>query len=101
MIAIAVQTAISMFLCFAIGFVTAWIIRGRREQRGFEEFFATWRSRYNQLERDCDGYLARINALQKDLIGVNQRLTDRDASGVGNANPSNQDPNPTDELIRQ
>jgi hypothetical protein len=72
MIGIALQTALSLLLCFAIGFVTAWIIRGGREQRGFETFFNTWRSRYDQLERNCDGYLARISALQKELAIVKE-----------------------------
>jgi hypothetical protein len=75
MIAIALQTVITMSLCFAIGFITAWVIRGGREQRGFEHFFANWRSRYDKLERDCDEYLARINGLQKDLRAANEQLT--------------------------
>ena len=43
MIAIALQITLSLMLSFAVGFVTAWIMRGGREQRGFEEFFASWR----------------------------------------------------------
>ena len=67
MIAIAVQTIISLMLCFAIGFVTAWIIRGGREERRFQTFFEGWRSRYDRLEQDCDAHLSRINSLQKEL----------------------------------
>jgi hypothetical protein len=75
MIAIAVQTIVSMILCFAIGFVTAWIIRGAREQREFQEFFTSWRSRYDLLERDFDGYMSRVTALQKELNAANARVT--------------------------
>ena len=74
MIAIALQTTISLMLSFAVGFVTAWIMRGGREQRGFEEFFATWRSRYDQLEQDRDDRLAQVSRLQKDLDAPNERL---------------------------
>ena len=74
MIAIAVQTTISLMLSFAVGFVTAWIMRGGREQRGFEEFFATWRSRYDQLEQDRDDRLAQVSRLQKELDIANQRF---------------------------
>lgn len=74
MIAIALQTTISLMLSFAVGFVTAWIMRGGREQRGFEEFFASWRSRYHQLERDRDDRLNQGNRLQKDLDAANERL---------------------------
>ena len=54
--------------------VTAWIMRGGREQRDFEEFFASWRSRYDQLERDRDDRLNQGNRLQKDLDAANERL---------------------------
>ena len=74
MIAIALQTTISLMLSFAAGFVTAWIMRGGREQRGFEEFFASWRSRYDQLEQDRDDRLAQVSRLQKDLDAPNERL---------------------------
>lgn len=74
MIAIALQTTISLMLSFAVGFVTAWIMRGGREQRGFEEFFASWRSRYDQLEQDRDDRLAQVSRLQKDLDAPNERL---------------------------
>ena len=74
MIAIALQTTISLMLSFAVGFVTAWIMRGGREQRGFEEFFASWRSRYDQLERDRDDRLAQVSRLQKELDAANERL---------------------------
>ena len=50
-------------------------MRGGREQRGFEEFFASWRSRYHQLERDRDDRLNQGNRLQKDLDAANERLT--------------------------
>ena len=74
MIAIALQTTISLMLSFAVGFVTAWIMRGGREQRDFEEFFASWRSRYDQLERRRDDRLNQGNHLQKDLGAANERL---------------------------
>ena len=74
MIAIAVQTTISLMLSFAVGFITAWIMRGGREQRGFEEFFASWRGRYDQLERDLDDRLNQVSRLQKDLDAANERL---------------------------
>ena len=74
MIAIAVQTTISLMLSFAVGFITAWIMRGGREQRGFEEFFASWRGRYDQLERDRDDRLNQVSRLQKDLDAANERL---------------------------
>ncbi len=74
MIAIALQTTISLILSFAVGFVTAWIMRGGREQRGFEEFFASWRSRYDQLERDRDDRLAQVSRLQKELDAANERF---------------------------
>ena len=67
MIAIAVQTMLSLLLCFAIGFATAWAIRGGREERKFQAFFDKWRSRYDQLERDCDVHLEKISALQNEL----------------------------------
>ena len=54
--------------------VTAWIMRGGREQRGFEEFFASWRSRYDQLERDRDDRLAQVSRLQKELDAANERF---------------------------
>jgi hypothetical protein len=73
MIAIALQTAISMILCFAVGFVTAWIVRGGRERRSFERFFSDWRSRYDQLERDYDGLLARNGALQRELTAEREK----------------------------
>jgi predicted esterase len=75
MIAIALQTVISLTLSFAVGFVTAWIMRGGREQRGFEEFFATWRSRYDQLEQDRDDRLAQVSRLQKDLDAATERYS--------------------------
>ena len=74
MIAIALPITISLMLSFAVGFVTAWIMRGGREQRGFEEFFASWRGRYHQLERDRDDRLNQGNRLQKDLDAANERL---------------------------
>ena len=74
MIAIAVQTIISMILSFAVGLGTAWIMRSGREQRSFEEFFASWRSRHDQLERDYDDRLAQISRLPKDLDIANERL---------------------------
>ena len=74
MIAIALPITISLMLSFAVGFVTAWIMRGGREQRGFEEFFASWRSRYDQLERDRDDRLNQGNRLRKDLDAANERL---------------------------
>jgi uncharacterized membrane-anchored protein YhcB (DUF1043 family) len=67
LIAIVIQTALSLVLAFAVGFVTAWIVRGGREERKFQLFFEGWHSRYDQLERDCDVHLARISALQKEL----------------------------------
>ncbi len=67
MIAIVIQTALSLLLTFVVGFVTAWIIRGGREERKFQLFFEGWHSRYDQLERDCDVHLARISVLQKEL----------------------------------
>lgn len=67
MIAIAIQTTLSLALCFGIGFVTAWMIRGGREERKFQEFFEKWRGRYDQLERDCDVHLLRIAQLQKEI----------------------------------
>mgnify|MGYP003468274310 CR=1 FL=1 len=85
MIAIAVQTAISMMLCFAVGFVTAWIIRGGRERRGFEQFFSNWRSRYDQLERDYDGLLARNGALQRELAAEPGKPLDHKPIGTRSA----------------
>jgi hypothetical protein len=72
LIALAIQTTLSLVLAFAVGFFTAWIVRGGREERKFQAFFEGWHSRYGQLERDCDTHLARINALQKELnrLGV-------------------------------
>ncbi len=67
MIAIIIQTALSLALCFVVGFATAWIIRGGREERKFQVFFENWRGRYDRLELDCDAHLQRIAALQKDL----------------------------------
>lgn len=67
MIAIAVQTIISLVLCFAIGFLTAWIVRGGREGRKFQQFFESWRSGYDRLELDCDTHRMRIASLQKEL----------------------------------
>ncbi len=67
MIAIALQTAFSLMLCFVVGFATAWIIRGGREERKFQAFFGSWRGRYDQLERDCDVHLLRIAQLQKEI----------------------------------
>lgn len=74
MVAIALQTTISLMLSFAVGFVTARIMRGGREQRGFEKFFASWRNRYDQLERDRDDRLKQGNRPQKDLDAANERL---------------------------
>jgi hypothetical protein len=67
LIAIIIQTALSLALCFIIGFATAWIIRGGREERKFQVFFENWRGRYDRLELDCDVHLQRIATLQKDL----------------------------------
>ncbi len=75
MIAIAVQTIISLALCFAIGFLTAWIVRGGREGRKFQEFFESWRSRYDRLELDCDEHRMRIASLQKELSIANESRT--------------------------
>lgn len=74
MIAIVIQTAFSLILAFMVGFVTAWIVRGGREERKFQLFFDGWHSRYDQLERDCDTHLARISALQKELINSRGKL---------------------------
>lgn len=67
MIAIAIQMTVSLVLCFVVGFATAWIIRGSREEQKFQKFFDNWRGRYDRLELDCDVHLARISALQKEL----------------------------------
>ena len=74
MIAIVIQTALSLILAFAVGFVTAWIVRGGREERKFQLFFEGWHRRYDQLERDCDVHLARISALQKELSHSKAKL---------------------------
>jgi uncharacterized membrane-anchored protein YhcB (DUF1043 family) len=76
LIAIAIQTALSLILTFAVGFVTAWIVRGGREERKFQSFFEGWHSRYDQLERDCDVHLARISALQKELSNSRGKLSE-------------------------
>jgi hypothetical protein len=67
LIAIVIQTALSLALCFIVGFATAWIIRGGREERKFQVFFDNWRGRYDRLELDCDVHLQRISVLQKEL----------------------------------
>jgi hypothetical protein len=67
LIAIVVQTTLSLALCFVVGFATAWIIRGGREERKFQVFFDGWRGRYDKLERDCDVHLQRIATLQRDI----------------------------------
>lgn len=67
MLAIAIQTALSLILCFAIGFATAWLVCSRREEEKFQSFFANWRARYDELERDCDRYMSRISELQRDV----------------------------------
>ena len=88
MIAIVVQTALSLVVCFTIGFVTAWIVRGGREERKFQSFFESWRSRYDQLERECDLHRARINALQQDLHRAQGKLEGRDQTGAISAKPT-------------
>jgi hypothetical protein len=82
MIAIALQTAISMILCFAVGFVTAWIVRGGRERRSFEQFFSDWRNRYDQLERDYDGLLGRNAAMQRELSAEREKTSVYDPIGT-------------------
>ncbi|MEO6024165.1 MAG: hypothetical protein ABIP64_13840 [Burkholderiales bacterium] len=67
MMAIALQTILCMLLAFIVGAITAWVIRGIRDQNEFEKFFGTWRARYDLLERDCDEHMARASALQKQL----------------------------------
>lgn len=74
MIAIVIQTALSLILAFVVGFFTAWIVRGGREERKFQLFFEGWHGPYDQLERDCDVHLARISALQKELSHFKAKL---------------------------
>lgn len=77
MIAIVIQTALSLILAFVVGFVTAWTVRGGREERKFQLFFEGWHRRYDQLERDCDAHRARISMLQKELINSRGKIGER------------------------
>ncbi len=69
MLAVAIHLALSIVLAAALGAVTAWRVRGLRDQRRFASLLVDWRGRHEQSETDLSA-LRGEHARALEQIGI-------------------------------
>jgi chromosome segregation ATPase len=79
MVATTLHLLISLTLATTIGAVTAWRVKELRSRRDFENFFASWKQHYEELDRNLAQSLAdqqKVEAQSKSIPSRDPALED-------------------------
>jgi hypothetical protein len=89
MITIAAKMLGWLIIATILGFVWAWLWRGARDQKQFDQFFSEWKLRYDQLEHDY--YAQSQEAVElKRRLAASTAQADTAPIETAQQNPDNQ-----------